>query len=217
MYKSLYYKAKRELNYSKIEISNAINQLYLKKYIVVGSRLTRNQVLQNATRKKVYDYLRLHIGAHIREIREKLSITPHVLNWHLNMLENFEYIYRIKFLKYVNFFPTNFNKNDVFSFLVLKNKNSLQIFKIILKNPFIRFESLKNNLNLQKSIISYHLDNLIKYELVFTQQTNNTVFYGINHDKIVSIKSFYNFSDEEIQKSIKKQTIMSEKISFGGK
>ncbi|NVM31032.1 MAG: hypothetical protein HWN65_19480 [Candidatus Helarchaeota archaeon] len=212
-YGSLYYKAKRVLNYSKIEISNAINKLYLKKYIVVGSRLTKDQILQNQTRKRVYEYIVAHIGAHIREIRDNLSITPHILNWHLNMLENFNYTFRIKFLKYVTFFPSTFDRTAAVPFLALKNENSFRIFKKCLENPLVDFESLRAGLNLQPNVIFYHLNNLIKFDVIFAHKINQTVVYGIKLEKITPIKTFYDLSDEEIENAIRLQNIMTEKSS----
>lgn len=213
-YEALFFKASRELHYSKIEVSNAINILYLKKHIRVGSRLTRGRVLENPTREKIYEYIVTHIGAHVREMGDKLSITPHLLYWHLTMLENFEYIYRVKFSKYVNFFPSNFSETYVFPFLVLKNKNALRIFRTILKNPLIDFEALQDGLNLQKSVISYHLDNLKKHELVFTKIINEITLYGINYDKIAPIKTFYNISDEKIKHSSNMQNKKGQRINL---
>ena len=213
-YEALFYKAVRELTYSKIEISNALNKLYLKKFIRVGSRLTKSRVLENLGRKKIYDYTSSHPGAHLRELADRLSITPNLLYWHLNMLENFEYIYRVKFLNYVNFFPSSFSKNHVFPFLVLKNKNALRIFTKILKNPLIDFETLRDGLSIQKSVISYHLENLFKFNLVFEQKFSEKVLYGINHDETAAIKIFYNLSDEILQNSIEIQASKIEKLNI---
>ncbi len=201
----LYYKATRELNYSKIEISNAINKLYLKKYIRVGSRLTRSRVLENPTRKKVYEYIISHLGPHVRELRNKLSMTPHILYWHLNMLENFKFVYHINFLNYVNYFPSTFDISNVKPFLVLKNKNASRVFKRCLENPFPDFESLKNGLNLSPNVILYHLNNLIKFSVVVAYKINQTVVYGIKPEKVTPIKSYYNITDEQLQKIIEIQ------------
>ena len=204
-YIALYHKATRELNYSKIEISNAINKLYRKKYIRVGSRLTRGRVLENPTRKKVYEYVEAHLGAHVRELLDELSVTPHILYWHLNMLENFEFMYHINFSKYVNYFPSAFDKSMVKPFLVLKNKNALRVFKRCLKIPFPDFKSLKNGLNLSPNVILYHLNNLIKFSVVVAYKINQTVVYGIKPEKVIPIKSYYNITDEQLQKIIEIQ------------
>lgn len=213
-YKSLYYKAKRALKYSKIDIGNAIHKLYLKKYIIVGSRLTKKEVLLNPARKKIYEYIESHVGAHIREIREKLSTTPHILGWHLSVLESFNFIYRVNFLKYVNFFPVNFDRKHAFAFLVLKNENSLQIFKKILETPLVDIETFVKDFELQKNVILYHLDNLLKFELLFTCDLEGKVVYGINHAKIMPIKAFYNLSEEEIQNSMINQQNIIDKLKL---
>ena len=213
-YKTLYYKAKRALNYSKIDISNAIHKLYLKKYIIAGSRLTKTEVLLNPARNRVYEYILSHIGAHVREIREKVSITPHILEWHLGILESFDYIYRVNFLKYVNLFPVNFDRKHAFTLLVLKNENSLQIFKKILATPGVDVETLMKDIKLQRNVILYHLDNLLKFNLIFTFEVEGNVVYGINHADVRPIRAFYNLSEEEIQNSMITQQNMSDKLKL---
>jgi predicted transcriptional regulator len=213
-YRGLYYRAKRALNYSRIDISNAIHKLYLKKYIIVGSCLTKTEVLQNPARNRIYEYIVSHIGAHVREIREKVSITPHILDWHLSILESFDYIYRVSFLKYVTFFPIDFDKNYTFAFLVLKNENALQIFKKILDSPLIKVETLVKDVKLQKNIILYHLDNLLKFGLLCAHEVDGEVVYGINHANIMPIKAFYNLSEEEIQNSRITQQNLTDKLKL---
>ncbi|MDD1777290.1 MAG: hypothetical protein LUQ65_03905 [Candidatus Helarchaeota archaeon] len=215
-YKTLYYKAKRALNYSKIDISNAIHKLYLKKYIIAGSQLTKTEVLLNPARNRVYEYIVSHIGAHVREIREKVAITPHILGWHLGILESFDYIYRVNFLKYVNFFPMNFDRKHAFAFLVLKNENSLQIFKRILATPGVDIETLVKDIKLQRNVILYHLDNLLKFDLLFTFELEGNVVYGINHANVMPIGTFYNLSEEEIQNSRITQQSMTDKLKLKG-
>jgi len=215
-YKTLYYKAKRALNYSKIDISNAIHKLYLKKYIITGSRLTKTEVLLNPARNKIYEYITSHIGAHVREIREKVSITPHILDWHLGILESFDYIYRVNFLKYVNFFVVNFDRKHTFAFLVLKNENALQIFKEILATPGIDIETLVKDVKLQRNVILYHLDNLLKFDLLFTYELEGNVVYGINYTNVRPIRTFYNLSEEVIQSSMITQQNMNDKLKLKG-
>jgi len=186
----------------------------LKKYIIAGSRLTKTEVLLNPARRRVYEYIVTQNGAHVREIREKVMITPHILDWHLGILESFDYVYRVNFLKYVNFFPVNFDRKHAFTFLVLKNENSLQIFKEILETPGVDIETLVKDVKLQRNVILYHLDNLLKFDLIFTHDLEGKVVYGINHANIRPIKAYYNLSEEEIQNSVIIQQNMTDKLKL---
>ena len=113
--KELHKTAKKELSYSENKISKTIYKLVLNKLIIPGKKITINSVLTNDKRNNIYTYIKNNPGAHLREIRDNLDSNPQITNWHLKVLENFEFIRRRKYTKYRVFFSQNSCSSPLFA------------------------------------------------------------------------------------------------------
>ncbi|TFG04703.1 MAG: hypothetical protein EU536_04075 [Promethearchaeota archaeon] len=171
---SLYQEAKKKLNYlySDQEINNTIYELLLKKLIIPDKKIVKTQVLANKKRDSIYKYILNHPGTHLREIRDKLNLHPHITNLHLKVLENFEYIYQKKHLKYRVFFPFDFNREYEDVLLSLKNDAAEKLFYTIREKGEMSLDQLKAHFESEISpkMVDYHLDPLKACGLVSSQQ-----------------------------------------------
>ncbi|MFX1450185.1 MAG: winged helix-turn-helix transcriptional regulator, partial [Promethearchaeota archaeon] len=82
----LYSIAIKEIKESKNDISQAIYQLILNNFIIEGSKITKDMVLENNTRNAIFEYIYEKPGSHLREIRDILNLSPRLVSWHLKML-----------------------------------------------------------------------------------------------------------------------------------
>ncbi len=178
--------ARSQFNYSNVEISQAIYNLILNKLIFPEKKLTISNVLSNKKREDILNYINENPGSHLRELRENLNLNPKVANWHLKVLENFNMIYRKKYLKYRTFFPSNFNKGSEEPLLALKNENSLLIFKKIFNLPDLDLGKLKDIVDLDPKVIKYHLERLISSGIIKKEKN----FYKIVEKKVESIQKY---------------------------
>lgn len=78
--------------YKNSEISKAINGLSQKRYIIKGTSLTHEDILQNAVRKRILTYIQINPGAYNRKIRRDCSLGSNEFKWHLGMLIKFGFI-----------------------------------------------------------------------------------------------------------------------------
>jgi len=86
-------------NFSKVSINinqegiiKHIDSLIKKKRIVEGSKLTKDGVLLNTNRKKIYDFIKTNPGTYFYKITNELNMGNQLVFWHLNFLIEFELI-----------------------------------------------------------------------------------------------------------------------------
>jgi len=178
---TLYREAKKTLKYSDKEINNTIYELLLKKIIIPQKKLVKTQVLANQKRDAIYQYIIKNPGAHLRELREKLNLQPHVTSLHLKILENFNYIYRKTYLKYSVYFPSDFLPENEEVILALKNANAKLIFSNIFKSDELTADQLKHNLSeaLSPKMVDYHLEPLLSSKLITTLEKDGQTYLKI--------------------------------------
>lgn len=196
--------AKKQLNYSDKEISKAIYSLILNKIIIPEKKITINSVLDNNRRKTILNYIENNPGAHLREIRDNLSISPQITNWHLKILENFQFIRTKKYLKYRIFFPKNFDQELEEPLLALKNDNALDLLINIYNFPNNDSKKIKKLINIAPNVFEYHLNSLLNSGIIFEKEQDNKKFYEVNQDKFRDIHKYLNiiFDGEKIKKEI---------------
>ena len=84
--------AKSDINININGIRTILKSLVEKNFIVEGSKLTRNEILTNINRKKIYEYIQKNPGSHFNKIVSNLNLNIPVVAWHLNILIKFNFI-----------------------------------------------------------------------------------------------------------------------------
>ena len=186
----LYKTAIKKLNYPNDEINKTIYDLLLKKIIIPEKKLIRTQVLKNDKRQRIFDFIRRSPGSHLREIRENLSLNPHVAQVHLKILESYNFLYRKKHLKYVVFFPFDFVKKHEDAVLALKNENAERIFVEIAQAQELDFEHLKELIDIDPKMINYHLEPIISAGLASSFEKDGKTHFQVNQDKFLMIERY---------------------------
>ena len=191
---TLYGEAKKKLNYmySEQEINQTIYELILKKIIIPDKRIIKTQVLANGKRDAIYKYIVNNPGAHLREIRGKLNLQPHVTNIHLKVLENFDYIYRKKYLKYRVYFPSDFIRENEDVILALKNEKAETIFLTIHERYEISLTQLKITLaqEISSKMVDYHLEPLVSCGLIENFTQDGQTYLKINEGVFAKIEKY---------------------------
>ena len=108
----LYHIAKRRLKIPRGGLLRIIQFLLNKKILIEGTKCTKETVLLNHHRRKIYNFIKSHLGVHFSIIRKvlfsdiegKTPVTGQLL-WHLEMLIKFNYVKKVNFKKYVILIP----------------------------------------------------------------------------------------------------------------
>jgi len=121
-----------------------------------------------------------------------MNMKGQLAKWHLAVLEKFDYIYSIRYLKYLFYFPQEFDKNFVIPYLSLKNEKSHKLFSTLLENPILTLDDLKILIPLDLTSLKYHLNKLITSKVIQIQKINAQSYYSLNQDLLPSLRKFLN-------------------------
>ena len=145
----------------------------------------KDKVLDNPTRKEIYDYIAKNPGTHLKEISKNLNISTSTVTWHLKVLEKSDLIRSRKVGNKVIFYPAYLSLNDI-PHIILKNETSKKIFNYLLKNP-AHLRKIAKDLNLNVETVRYNLRKMETYNLVKSKEDGNRVVYYIDE----SVKAIF--------------------------
>ncbi|MFX1397509.1 MAG: winged helix-turn-helix transcriptional regulator [Promethearchaeota archaeon] len=184
-------KTNQFINRNKIEL--ILKSMIKNKEIVPGTKLMKNNITDNMTRKKILNHIRKHPGININEIIKHQDIGSNQALWHLSALEKFQFIRSRKIGNRRIFFDYNSNPelDKVFYY-----------FKIDIVQEIIQFmkdhdkplkvtdmaEGLKKNHNIIKKYLGVLEDiNLLKIE---KEKTRN--LYTIDQNRYLEVVKIVN-------------------------
>jgi predicted transcriptional regulator len=108
------YFSKIAININEEGIVKNLESLIEKKRIVEGSKLTRNTVLQNEKRKKIYDCIVDNPGMYFSKILKNMNLSNHVVYWHVNILLKFNLIKTTEIQNRDIYFNSDFDERNTF-------------------------------------------------------------------------------------------------------
>ena len=174
-----------KLGRSKTNISNEgiqkiLISLVKKNMIIEGTTLTKNDVLMNSTRKKIYDYLKENPGKYINRIAKELEIGNKVVFWHLNILEKFNFIKKIIVDNHVIYFDSNINLRDSNKLYLISKEKCKRIINYLKINNFgITKSHLSRDLNIHRNTIEKYVNSLEEFNIITKTKRSNQVLYFI--------------------------------------
>ncbi|MBY9005743.1 MAG: winged helix-turn-helix transcriptional regulator [Candidatus Lokiarchaeota archaeon] len=130
-------------------------------------KLTLEDVLENENRNKLIEFILEEPGIHFNELLRKTELSAGNLAWHLDILETYKVIGKKRIDRYLVFFPY-YHKNPIsnIDLKLQKSELTLKILEIIENKPGIYNQILANELSVDHKTISYHVNKLVKLELI---------------------------------------------------
>jgi hypothetical protein len=150
--------------------------------------IKQEEVLANDTREQIYSYICNHEGAHFREIIGHVAIGPFAGIWHLQVLEDFEFIVSRRHGHFKIFYPTGRKIPLQDPRLVLKNKTAKKVFRFILKHPGTYQNEIAKELGKSHGTIRYNLKKLVKAKLVDITTDNGRKKFFINDETLTDLR-----------------------------
>lgn len=181
----------QKLKQPAIEIHKLIYSLVQRKLLVPGSTLTREEILENATRTSIFKIVQANPGTHIRELCQKIEANNSVVRSHVKVLEAFNYLRRKNYLnpKITLLFTKEFpEKYDDF-FVIWKNETARQMIQLLLHEK-LNISELSLRLNVHHSTIQYHLEKLSSFNLVLKLQDGQSTKFAFNNEKLKELDEF---------------------------
>ncbi len=181
------YRAKTsDLNRNKIE--QIIKKLIKKRIIIPGTKLMKNNIIENPTRNEIYNFIK-NTPSNINEIMRALKIGSNQALWHLSCLEKFEFIRSKKLNNHRIFFKFDSNpKLDKF-YHYLKKDIVLKIIKFMIKEDKpLRITEIANRTKKNHTTIKKYLNILENLKLVETEKEKKRILFKLDVKKYNKVR-----------------------------
>ncbi|MFX1237003.1 MAG: hypothetical protein ACFE8P_04710 [Promethearchaeota archaeon] len=169
------------VNINKDGIKQVLKSLLKKNLIVEGSKLMRDEILENPSRKQIYEYIVKNPGVYLNKIVDDLKLTNHVAIWHLKTLLEFKFVKKER----VNHHEVYFDASVDFElakvkFLTVKKK-SLEILKYLEKNDLGTTKTqLSKRLGMHFKTVDKYVDALEKVGLLVKKDLKHKSLYFVD-------------------------------------
>ncbi len=174
---------KKSNNINSKRIKQIIKSLLKKKYIIEGSRLTKDDILKNKVRIQIYGFICENSAVYFHQIKKKLELPTHSVIWHLNLLFLFGFIKRIKIKKHYNhyiYFTNDLSSQEARKIYFTKNHKCKEIIEYLkLENKGYTRTHLSKQLGMHLNTIKKYITILEDIEIIYREELSNKSLYYI--------------------------------------
>jgi len=184
-------RVKRNPNINRNRIELILKALIKKRVILPGTKLMKDNIVENPTRNKILGYIRKNPGININEIMKKQNIGSNQVLWHLSALEKFQFIRSRKIGNRKIFFKINSNQelDDVFYYLRVDIVQEIIQF-MRKKKIAVKITDIADGLKKNHNTIKKYLDILGNLRLIIIEKEKTRSVYKLNmkrYSQVVNI------------------------------
>ena len=174
--------AKAGVNVNVNGIRAILKTLVEKNYIVEGSKLTRNEILSNYNRKKIFEYIQENPGTHFYDIVSNLDLNIPVVEWHLNILNKFMYISKERIENADAYFDVNVKSEDRIIIYFISKTKCKQIIDFLDEHQegTTRYQ-ISERLNMHSTTVTKYTDKLHEIGILTKKALPNKTLYFLNY------------------------------------
>lgn len=166
------------ININKEGIRVVLKSLTNKKLLVEGSKLSRNDILNNQKRRSIYEYIAENPGTYFNRIVQELNLSNHIVVWHLNMLLKFDFIQKEILENHEIYFVGTKDFDQIISNYFTSKKKSREIVKFLQKDDIgVTKTSLSHELSMHIETLTKYLNILEKYNIIVKKKIDNRNLY----------------------------------------
>ena len=183
---------KLNYKYSDSAITVSVKTLIQKKYIIQGSSLIKEDILHNQNRKKILDFIQINPGSYNRLIRRELSLGSNEFNWHIGMLEKFDFVKKIRFnQRSFGYFEKRSYMDHEYDLYLLQNEKINKILKILEKGP-LKISHITRKLEFHHNTVQKYLQILEKRNIIILTVNGKHFYYSLNSELNIKLKKIIN-------------------------
>jgi predicted transcriptional regulator len=176
--------SKKSIDLNPKGIEKIVKSLLKKKHIVNGSILTKDEILENETRKIIYDFVCENQVVYFHQIMKGLDLPSHNVVWHLNLLFLFGFINRIKIEKHYNhyiYYNNNLSGKDARKLYFTNNVKCKEIIEYLRNNNHGCSKThLSKQLGIHPNTIKKYIDALEDFEIISKKSVSNKNLIFLN-------------------------------------
>jgi predicted transcriptional regulator len=145
-------------------------------------------ILELESRRRIYDIISKNPGVHLSKIADLLQMRISHVEYHVNYLERHDIITVEKISGYKRFYVKGtIGIQDKRYLSVLRQQTLLHIVLFLLKNDVVQHKDILENVAISASTLSYHLNKLVKHNIVEVQRYGENKGYQLkNREEIIT-------------------------------
>jgi len=207
----------KELPNPRPEIEQGIRELYSMKYIVKGTRLSRDDILANETRNKIYQFVQENPGTHEREVRNALNLGAYMAFRHLKFLEKFGFLRTKRYKNKKTFFPSDFDESYEKNALIFKDKTNSILYECIQEYGRIQLNQLSKLLQMPYTTIQSRLKQMLDENIIEKVIQDGIPYYVIkkpsDQEAFVEVKREFDYVGGQIRFKVAIQNLTATAIN----
>lgn len=147
--------------------------------------LKLKKIFENEQRKKIIRCILNDPGIHHNELLRLSNLNKGQLQWHLNVLLDYDIIRKEKFGQFTLYFPL-VNVIERMERMVnglAKSEMTIKIFELIKNHPGITSSDISKEVKIARNSVKYHIDKLAENNLISFKKTGRKKkLYSKNHN-----------------------------------
>jgi predicted transcriptional regulator len=145
--------------------------------LIMYSKIKKENLLKNALRNRIFQYITENPGIHYRAILSDLDLPMGVLSYHLNRLEKGQHIKSRQDGMYRRFYIKS-TRTEVKFFLSEIQESILSVIK---ENQGISQSKIANKINVSRKVVNYHVNILDQAGLIYMESRGRESACFINN------------------------------------
>ncbi len=138
-------------------------------------------------RKRIFDHVSSHPGQHLREIQRKLDMPLGTLEYHLKYLLELDLLVEKEDGHYRRYYPQGaMGSQDKKILSMLNQAIPRKILLHLLLHPRSNFKDISSNFDEAPSTISFHVDKLVKGELIKKEKSGREMIYSVIDEQSIA-------------------------------
>ena len=175
--------AKASTNISSQGIKTILKSLVKQNHIIDGSSLTRDSVLLNENRKRIYDYISRNSGKYFYKIVKKTKLNNPVVEWHLNILLKFNFIKKTNIEDQEVYFKAEIDQELDKTVFFIKRERIEKIIRYFLHdNEGITKTRISKELKMHYMTIDKYFEKLERLYILKKKKLSNKTIFFLNED-----------------------------------
>jgi predicted transcriptional regulator len=165
-------------------IAYSINFLVLGKipFIHGLSKLKKTNLLENESRRKIYEIILQNPGIQLCEIEKMTGLTNKNVEYHIKKLHNYGMIVYKQTSRGKGYFQNSntYSMKEKIVYMHSKNPTEKRIIEIIHDNPGITRKELSGVINISAPSVSWYISGLINDKIIKKERVGTRVHYYIS-------------------------------------
>jgi len=147
----------------------------------------KEDALELATRRAIYQYIKACPGAHLRKIHRAVNLPFGQVLYHLNYLEKNDLIVVKKDGKFNRYFGKNLmgrKEKEIIS--ILRHDVPRRIAILLLFKPRMTHKEILQYVDISPSTLSFHLNKMVESEIITRESRGRESLYWVTDEKLTA-------------------------------